>query len=82
LRYLNSAAFGLRSEIHSVRHALSILGERKMRRWMRLVAMVGAGEEKTSALVLSARVRARFGNCCPRTSRMANLIYFCSVCLP
>ena len=28
LRYLNSAAFGFKKEIHSVRHALSILGER------------------------------------------------------
>jgi EAL and modified HD-GYP domain-containing signal transduction protein len=61
LRYLNSAAFGLRSEIHSVRHALSILGEREIRRWMRLVATIGAGEDKTSDLVLSALVRARFG---------------------
>lgn len=61
LRYLNSAMFGFRSEIHSVRHALSILGERDLRRWVRLVAAVGAGQEKTGDLVLSALVRARFG---------------------
>ena len=61
LRYLNSAAFGFRKEIHSVRHALSLLGERDVRRWVRLVAAVGAGEEKTSDLVLSALVRGRFG---------------------
>ena len=61
LRYLNSAAFAFRSEIHSVRHALSILGERDLRRWVRLVAAVGAGQEKTSDLVLSALVRGRFG---------------------
>jgi c-di-GMP-related signal transduction protein len=61
LRYLNSAAFGFKSEIHSVRHALSILGEREVRRWVRLVAAVGAGQDKTSDLVLSALVRARFG---------------------
>lgn len=61
LRYLNSAAFGFRSEIHSVRHALAILGERDLRRWVRLVAAVGAGQEKTSDLVLSALVRGRFG---------------------
>ena len=60
LRYLNSAAFGFAAEIHSVRHALSILGEREVRRWIRLVATLGAGEGKSSDLVLAALVRARF----------------------
>jgi c-di-GMP-related signal transduction protein len=60
LRYLNSAAFGFAAEIHSVRHALSILGEREVRRWIRLVASLGAGQGKSSDLVLSALVRARF----------------------
>ena len=61
LRYLNSAIFGFQSEIHSVRHALSMLGERDIRRWVRLVAAVSAGQEKTSDLLLSALVRGRFG---------------------
>jgi c-di-GMP-related signal transduction protein len=61
LRYLNSPLFGLKNEVRSVRHALSMLGEREVRRWVRLVAAVGAGQEKTSDLVLSALVRARFG---------------------
>jgi c-di-GMP-related signal transduction protein len=61
LRYLNSPMFGFKTEIHSVRHALSMLGERDVRRWVRLVAAVGAGQEKTSDLVLSALVRGRFG---------------------
>ena len=61
LRYLNSAVFGFRNEIHSVRHALSLLGERDLRRWVRLIAAVGAGQERTSDLVLSALVRGRFG---------------------
>ena len=61
LRYLNSAVFGFKKEIHSVKHALSLLGERDVRRWVRLVAAVGAGQDKTSDLVLSALVRGRFG---------------------
>jgi c-di-GMP-related signal transduction protein len=60
LRYLNSAAFGFANEINSVRHALAILGEREVRRWIRLVATLGAGQGKSSELVLSALVRARF----------------------
>lgn len=60
LRYLNSAAFGFGSEIHSIRHGLSILGDREVRRWVRLVATLGAGQNKPSDLVLSALVRARY----------------------
>src|ERR1700685_97375 len=60
LRYLNSAMFGFRNEIHSVKHALAILGEREMRRWVRLVAAVGAGQDSSSDLLLSSLVRARF----------------------
>jgi len=61
LRYLNSAVFGFKKEIHSVKHALSLLGEHDIRRWVRLVAAVGAGHDKPSDLVLSALVRGRFG---------------------
>jgi c-di-GMP-related signal transduction protein len=61
LRYMNSAHFALRMEVHSVRHALSILGDREVRRWVRLIAVVGAGQDKSSDLVLCALVRARFG---------------------
>ena len=60
LRYLNSSIFPFKSEIHSVRHALSILGEHEVRRWVRLVAAIGAGQDKTSDLMLSALVRGRF----------------------
>ena len=60
LRYLNSPLFGMRNEIHSIRHALAILGERETRRWIRLVTLVSAGQQKSSDLVLSALVRARF----------------------
>lgn len=60
LRYLNSPVFGMRNEIHSIRHALAILGEREIRRWIRLVTLVSAGLLKSSDLLLSALVRARF----------------------
>jgi c-di-GMP-related signal transduction protein len=43
LRYLNSPIFGMRNEIHSIRHALTLLGEREIRRWIRLVTLVSAG---------------------------------------
>lgn len=60
LRYLNSAIFSFGSEIHSVRHALSMLGEREIRRWVQLVATIGAAQQRSSEVVLNALVRARF----------------------
>lgn len=60
LRYLNSPMFASKNEIHSVRHALTILGERETRRWIRLVTLVSAGMQKSTDMVLSALVRARF----------------------
>ena len=60
LHYLNSAAFGIHNEIHSIRHALTLLGEREVRRWVRLVATLTVGEKRSSELVVSAMVRARF----------------------
>jgi c-di-GMP-related signal transduction protein len=60
LRYLNSATFGIRSEVRSIRHALMLLGEREVRRWIRLVVTLTAAENKSSELVTNAMIRARF----------------------
>ena len=60
LRYLNSSLFCLENEVHSVRHALSMLGERQVRRWIQLVALIAAGEHSSSEVVFAALSRARF----------------------
>lgn len=60
LRYLNSPLFGFAGEIRSVRHAITILGENELRRWIRLVVTLGAAEQKCGELVLTALARARF----------------------
>jgi len=60
LRYLNSPLFGFSLEIKSIRHAMAVLGEREMRRWVRLVVAVGAAEQTCSELVLMGLTRARF----------------------
>ncbi|HMD17701.1 MAG TPA: HDOD domain-containing protein [Terriglobales bacterium] len=60
LRYLNSPVFGFALEIKSIRHAMAVLGEREMRRWVRLVVTVGAAEQTCSELVLMGLTRARF----------------------
>jgi EAL and modified HD-GYP domain-containing signal transduction protein len=60
LRYLNSAAFGLRSEIHSVPHALSLLGERELRKWIAVVSVGVLAGGKPDELMTVPLVRGRF----------------------
>ena len=60
LRYLNSPLLGLASPVQSVRHALNMLGERESVRWIRMATTLVMGQEKSSDLVLSSLVRARF----------------------
>jgi c-di-GMP-related signal transduction protein len=59
-RYLNSAAFGFRREIKSIRQTLSLLGERGLKRWVTLVALVELEDECVSELVSLALTRAFF----------------------
>lgn len=60
LRYLNSPLLGLASPVLSIRHGLNLLGERELVRWIRMATAMIIGQEKSSDLVLSSLVRARF----------------------
>ena len=60
LRYLNSSAFFFNAEIRSIRHALSVLGEKQIRKWVALVVTLHAGAAASSELVRTALTRARF----------------------
>jgi c-di-GMP-related signal transduction protein len=60
LRYLNSTVFGLRSEIHSVAHALSLLGEGELRKWIAVVSVGMLAEGKPDELMTVPLVRGRF----------------------
>ena len=61
LRAVNSAAFGIRHEVTSLRHALVLLGLAQVRKWASVWAMAGLGEGDTSGIVGMSLVRAR---CC------------------
>jgi c-di-GMP-related signal transduction protein len=60
LRYLNSAFFGLRGEIRSVQHALSLLGERELRKWIAVVSVGVLADGKPDELMTVPLIRARF----------------------
>jgi c-di-GMP-related signal transduction protein len=60
LRYLNSPLLGLRAEVHSVRHAITLLGEVEFRRWVSIVAIVAMASDKPPELIRTALTRAFF----------------------
>jgi c-di-GMP-related signal transduction protein len=60
LRYLNSPLLGLRNEVHSVRYAVTLLGEIEFRRWVSIVAIVAMASDKPPELIRTALTRAFF----------------------
>jgi EAL and modified HD-GYP domain-containing signal transduction protein len=60
LRYLNSPAFGFRAEIHSIEHALHLLGERELRKWIAVVSVGVLANGKPDELMKVPLVRGRF----------------------
>jgi EAL and modified HD-GYP domain-containing signal transduction protein len=59
LRFISSAWFGLRHQITSVRHALTWLGSREIRKWYYLVCLRDMGCDKPGELLVRALTRAR-----------------------
>jgi c-di-GMP-related signal transduction protein len=60
LRYINSAYFRRMVEITSIRHAITLLGERELRQFISLVATAELARDKPQELIRSTIVRARF----------------------
>ena len=56
MRYINSPAFGLRVEINSFRHAILLLGYKKLKRWLALL-LATAGKDVNLRPVMYAAVR-------------------------
>lgn len=60
LRFINSAGMGLRVEVRTIHQALSLLGDKEIRRWCRLASIFQMSKGQRSELILSSLVRARF----------------------
>jgi len=60
LKFINSLAFGFRSEISSIKQALVLLGKEELSKWFSLIALKGIGENKPEELIVTAICRARF----------------------
>ncbi len=59
-RYVNSALFSRRLEITSIRHALMVLGDIGIRRFLTLATLPGLGSGTARELISHALVRAHF----------------------
>ncbi len=60
LRYINSAFFGLRHRVSSIRHALALLGEREIRKWATLSVYSRLTAKQPNELVKMSLIRGRF----------------------
>ena len=60
LKLVNSAAFGFRYRIESVKHALVTLGEREIKKWIYLIVVNSMGKDQPDELTRLSLIRARF----------------------
>ncbi|MCC6419870.1 MAG: HDOD domain-containing protein [Gemmataceae bacterium] len=60
IRYLNSAAFGLRWPVSSIRQAVNMLGQNGLRTWGTVVILADAGSDRPLELIVTSVTRGRF----------------------
>jgi EAL and modified HD-GYP domain-containing signal transduction protein len=54
MRYINSPAFGLRVEISSFRHAIMLLGYKRLKRWLALLLATASKDENLKPVMFAA----------------------------
>lgn len=82
LRYINSAAFGLRVEISSFRHAIMMLGYQRLKRWLALLLATASKDANQRPLMFAAVRRGLFLEELVRGTgdeEMRNELFICGV---
>lgn len=69
LKYINSAAFGMRREIQSIEQALVLLGLANVRRWLSLLSLAALGDDKPNELIRLSLQRGRMLESMARLSK-------------
>jgi len=59
LKFINSAAFGMRRQIDSIRQALALLGIKNIERWLSVLSIALLSDGKPQELVRTAMLRGR-----------------------
>jgi c-di-GMP phosphodiesterase len=82
LRYINSPAFGLRVEISSFRHAIMMLGYKRLKRWLALLLATASKEVNLKPVMFAAVRRGMLMEELVRSSgdeEMRNEMFICGV---
>ncbi len=61
LIYINSASYGFKTKISSIKQALVLLGINEVKKWVSLISLRGLGKDKPNEIMTASIVRARFG---------------------
>jgi c-di-GMP-related signal transduction protein len=69
-KYVNSAWFGFRYKIQSIRQAITLLGQGEIRRWVALVTIKDLSQDKPAELLTTAIIRGRL---CEQIAHAAGL---------
>jgi c-di-GMP-related signal transduction protein len=72
LRFINSASFAFKVTVHSIRHALVLLGGREVKKWLSIIIMSGIGRDKPPELMNTCIIRARFCETIAREVKFKN----------
>ncbi|OEH85324.1 hypothetical protein BHU72_04305 [Desulfuribacillus stibiiarsenatis] len=59
LKLINSAAFGLKSTVTSIKHAVVLLGLREIRKWVSIIALKDLANHSSNEMITSCLIRAR-----------------------
>ena len=70
LRHANSALYQRQAEVRSIRHALTLMGESGVRRWVVLATLPILADKKPGELIALSLVRASF---CERIAKMSGI---------
>jgi EAL and modified HD-GYP domain-containing signal transduction protein len=82
VRYINSAAFGLRVEIGSFRHAIMMLGYQKLKRWLALLLASSSANPDLRPVMYAAVRRGLFMEELVRSAgdeQMGSELFICGV---
>ena len=60
LKLVNSAFYGLRTEIKDIAQAITIIGTTEIRKWIFMIALMGLSSDKPDELVKMSMIRGRF----------------------
>ena len=80
--YINSAAFGLRVEISSFRHAIMMLGYQKLKRWLALLLASASSDPNMKPVMFAAVRRGLFMEELVKSAgddQMASELFICGV---